>query len=110
MDITTEVIEKATILSGVLLRNYRGKINIAYLDADDELGVGIKLTFKPKGSGVHVKADLNFIAERVKDSAQDTVMPGRQLSLEFQTASSRPRVFCGTTEGARRRARWYRGR
>ena len=110
MDITAQVIEKASNLCGVLLKNYGSKINTAYLGADDELALALKLTFKPMGSGVKVKADLSFVAERVKDSATETVMPGQQLGL-FQPSKDVCReVKAGITEGDRRRRRWYGGR
>jgi len=106
MDITRQVVESAGNLCGILLKNYQHKINSAYLEADDELSVALKVSFKPSGSGVKVKADLNFVSERVKDSAAETVMPGQQLQL-FKGVSTRPRVLAGITEGGRRRMRWY---
>lgn len=108
MDINTEVIEKASDLIKTLLKNYNWKINKAFLEADDELKVGLGLTFKPVGSEIMVKADLNFVAERVKDSAQAKVGQGKQITIEFSPRKERERRSAGTTPGEKCHARWYR--
>jgi hypothetical protein len=91
----------------VLLKNYNSKINKAFLEADDELKVGLGVTFKPMGAEIMVKAELNFVAERVKDSAQAKVGDGKQITIPFSGgATYRPR----NTPGSKVRARWYRGR
>jgi hypothetical protein len=111
MDISRPVIEKAIHMVGVTLRNYTGPINEAFLRADDDLSVGLKLNFKPIRSGIRIKAEISFIASKVKDSIEDEIYPQTQMTIEFPRAEpGRPQTLCGTTEGARVRARWYRHR
>lgn len=108
MDITKEVIEEAIRSGGVLLSNYQDKINKAFLEADDDLSVALKFNFKPAGDGVMVRADLNFVAEKVKDHATKLVRPGGgQLELPLRQVAPERSAW---TAGGKRRARWYRFR
>lgn len=106
MDITQEVIERATNLVKKVSQDYQEKINMAYLDTEDELSIAFKVTFRPKGDGVHIKVDLNFVADRVKDSAEDTVQSGAQMVIDF--VPPREVRKAGRTRGEWVKARSFR--
>lgn len=104
MDITRQVIERANELTAVLMKNYSRKINEAYLAAEDELAVALKVGFRPQGSGVSVTVDLSFVAEKVKDRARGLVEPNPQIQL-FPRAEDK--LHCGNSPGTWSRMRWY---
>ena len=57
-----------------MFRYHISAINQAYLKSDDALSVSIKAKYKPgKFSGIDIKADIEFVAEKVKDSDSSNV-------------------------------------
>lgn len=108
MEVTKQVLEQATDLIGISLQNYAREINEAYLEADDDLSVGLKVSFRPLADGITVKVDLNFIASRVKDTAKRDLFP-KDFGPLFDSTPA-PREVPRTTEGGRRHARWYQHR
>jgi hypothetical protein len=108
MDITIEVIELTGKIVLEMLKAHRRDLNRAYLEAEEELSAAVKLAWKPTGAdGVRVVADLNFIAERIKDRAQGELHRHKQMPLAMALVSS---VMPDDRRGARARARWYRHR
>jgi len=69
MKIGNKTIEKATELLGGLLNSYQNELDKAYLKSDDTLAVSLTLKISPDQHGNKLKADIKFVADQVKDSA-----------------------------------------
>ena len=69
MNIGDKTIEECGKLIGGLLSEHKTELNDAYLKADDALDVSLKLKISPDDNGNKVKADISFVAEKIKDSA-----------------------------------------
>jgi hypothetical protein len=64
-----------------LLADYANEIEEAYSKADGKLTVNLPLSFTPsEGGQIEVKADINFVLSRIKDSQTRLVDP-QQMEL-----------------------------
>lgn len=114
MDIDTQVLERAARNLRRIMLTHHTDIATAYLRADDELSVGLTVKFRPtkNGSGTKIKTEINFIAERVKDSDEDEVYPPDPLQIAIERAQSERDAArkIGNTPGTWARMRGYRHR
>ncbi len=73
MNIGDKTIDICNVLLGRLLNEHKDELNEAYLKAEDSLDVSLKLKISPITNGNKVKADLSFVAEKIKDSVSGEV-------------------------------------
>lgn len=75
-----------------LLNYWHSAIDEAYRKSDDNLAVGLKLNLKPgKEGGTNVKAEINFISDRVKDATAGHTIFEDQISLFEEKEKPRDR-------------------
>ena len=78
--IGVKTLSKATDLIGGLLKSHRREIDDAYLKADDALSISLSLKIAPDDNGgFALDAGMNFVADRVKDTAKGYVSEHQML-------------------------------
>lgn len=110
MDIDRAVIDRAAENIRRMMATYQREIAEAFWRADDELKVGLSVAFAPKGEGIKIKTEINFIAERCKDKSEDEIYPKSQIDIAIERAREEAEAEgapSGMTDGSWRRARWY---
>jgi hypothetical protein len=110
MDIDRAVIDRAAENIRRMMETYQREIAEAFWRADDELKVGLSVAFAPKGEGIKIKTEINFIAERCKDKSEDEIYPKSPIDLAIErarTETEASRLRAGNTEGTWIRLRGY---
>lgn len=81
-------------VSGLMKYN-EGRLNMAYLKAEDGLKVSFSTNIAPNGTGVNVKTEISFTVEKLKDMATGRVSEIQADLFTEHPIDKRHRLWCG---------------
>jgi hypothetical protein len=80
---------------GGLMKDNEGRLNMAYLKADEGLKVSFSTNIAPNGVGVNIKTEISFTVEKLKDTATGKVSEIQADLFAEHPLDKRHRLFCG---------------
>ena len=89
MIVGRQTIETATDLVGSLLSMHQDDIDKAFLSAEGQFSISLKIIMKPSDNGgIDVDAGISFVTDRVKDSVMRNVQEGQEGLFNGETETA----------------------